>query len=339
MKVLFVTNDYFDLINSRAPFASYLESHHQTKVTLVLISNHENADFLVFPKTLNGLKKLARYMKSENYTILIVRGVELSIILSPILAFCSSVKRIIYITGLGSLWGNKLTMRNSIFRGFYGIYIYLLRLRGANFWAQNEDDLSELRLKSIGDIVNGSGVKFQNGPFVHDLTTQILFAGRITYEKGFDHLITLAGALPDNWNLIVCGELDSSISKNDLEIFKTLAAENKIEYMGFIKEMPQMFERCSFAFYPTSYREGTPRFVLEAMGNGLIPVIPYVPGCKKIIDDGKAINMSSNNWQEKLLNMDDEIYVEWVEYNRHLIEKVYSREAVYKEKYRLLCSY
>ena len=339
MKILFVTNDYFDLINSRVPFASYLESRHQIKMSLVLISNQENTHCLVFPKTLNGLKKLARYMKGENHTILIVRGVELSIILLPILVFYSSIKRIIYITGLGKLWGNKLTISNTIFRSVYGIYIYLLNLRGTNFWVQNEDDLAELRLKTIGDIVNGSGVKIQKSLLVRDLRTQILYAGRITYEKGFSHLLTLARSLPDHWKLVVCGELDTNISKKDLDVFMKLSAGNKIEYMGFVNDMGEMFERCSFAFYPTSYREGTPRFVLEAMSNGLIPVIPYVPGCKKIIDEGKSVNMSNNDWLEKLLNLDDETYVKWAGYNHSLIEKVYSQEVVYNEKYRLLCSY
>ena len=228
MKLLFITNDHFDLIYSRVPFRNYLNLQKNTSCTTLLISKNVNSDHLTFSKNIDGVIKLIKYIKNENYNILIVRGVELSIILSPLLFYFSRLKKIIYITGLGRLWGIKASIKNLWFRFSYKIYINLLQSIGVKFWVQNDDDLVELGIEKTGSLVNGSGIKLPVNLSKRKVNSRILYAGRISYEKGFNELIKLANALPRNWDLVVCGDLDPRISKSDIKIFRKLIDSRKI---------------------------------------------------------------------------------------------------------------
>lgn len=338
-RILFITNDSFDLLHSRVPFALYLEARGKIKVDLSLFSNESNSDYLSYPKTLRGIYNLNKQINTNSYTHIIVRTIELSVILGPILLFNTANKRIVYITGLGRMWGNKLTLKRRVFRVLYLSYLRILKVSGIKFWVQNDDDFRDLGLENYGSILNGSGIRLPDMSLKSIKYNQILFAGRITYEKGFDDLITLASKLPDKWNLVLCGNLDPGISKRDLSIFNDLIAERKIIYHGFVQDLSELLEYSSFAFYPTSYREGTPRFVLEAMCHGLIPIIPYVPGCKRLLSEGLAFDLEDEDWLTDLVNMSDETYLDWTDHNYSLIERVYSQEVVFQEKFKLLCSY
>ena len=338
MKVLFLTNDYFDLIHSRRPFVEFLNSNKDIECSLGLVSNIEYSDCLRFDRSFKGLKDLRNFIRRENYSLVISRGVELSIVLLPILIFCK-IKKVVYITGLGSLWGKKLTLRTFPFRLIFKFYISVLKTVGCKFWVQNDDDLVELGLAEYGSVLNGSGVKFRENLISKEKNHQILFAGRITYEKGFHKLLELAMELPDGWKLYICGDLDSSISNKDVEKFMNTNRLGKMIYKGFEKDLTSYFEKCSFAYYPTSYREGTPRFILESMNNGLLPLVPYVPGCKNILDKGRGLNVAKNNWVQELLMMDKSYFLECIEHNRNLIRRNYSSEVVFQEKLRLLCTY
>lgn len=337
MKILFITNDLHDLVYSREPFAQFLNNQPKIECELLLVSNAKGTGTPTFSKTLVGLFKLFKFIRKHHFEVIIIRGVELSILAFPIIAFLPKLKKIIYITGLGRLWGNKSTIHTFWFRVVYRAYLKILRSLRCSFWLQNTDDIQDLNLMDSGHVVNGSGIYVRRELNSVKKFKQVVYAGRISYLKGLPKIIALAQILPDDWKLIVCGEMDESITNCDLDIFNGLVDKKKIIFKGFVSDMSQVFKKSSFAFYPSSYREGTPRFVLESMSYGLIPIIPNKPGFKKIMEQGKVLDIASCNWLNLMLEMDDLTYCKWAEVNYSVARNIYSREVVYKEKLSLIC--
>ena len=62
--------------------------------------------------------------------------------------------------------------------------------------------------------------------------------------------------------------------------------EGVINYLGMLSDVRPAIEKCSVYVLP-SYREGTPRSVLEAMSMGRAILTTDVPGCRNTVENGK----------------------------------------------------
>ena len=58
-----------------------------------------------------------------------------------------------------------------------------------------------------------------------------------------------------------------------------------MKFVGTIKDVRPWLDWCSVFVLP-SYREGTPRSVLEAMATGRAVITSDAPGCRETVDDG-----------------------------------------------------
>ena len=63
-------------------------------------------------------------------------------------------------------------------------------------------------------------------------------------------------------------------------------AEGVVDYYGETTDIRPYVEQCSVYVLP-SYREGTPRTVLEAMAMGRPIITTDVPGCRETVENGK----------------------------------------------------
>ena len=84
----------------------------------------------------------------------------------------------------------------------------------------------------------------------------------------------LAGYLDDNPSAISNNELQSWIQNGD------------IEYLGELRSVQSNLKSCRYFVLP-SYREGTPRSVLEALSTGRPIITTNVPGCRETVVNGK----------------------------------------------------
>ena len=73
-----------------------------------------------------------------------------------------------------------------------------------------------------------------------------------------------------------------SIKKMELQSF---IDRGIVKYLGELDSINVALERCRFFVLP-SYREGTPRTVLEAMATSRPIITTNVPGCKETVVDG-----------------------------------------------------
>lgn len=121
-------------------------------------------------------------------------------------------------------------------------------------------------------------------------TRRALFAGRLIREKGI-HEFLEAGRICRQAGLdvefVVCGEPDpgnrSSISPQELSRWKE---EGLFQFLGHVDGIDGQIADADVVVLP-SYREGTPRVLLEAAAMGKPIIASDVPGCREVVVDGE----------------------------------------------------
>lgn len=161
---------------------------------------------------------------------------------------------------------------------------------------QNPDDealfrqLNLLEKYTPSRVINGSGVnlaQFSMTPLPQEPTT-FLFIGRLLGDKGVREYVlaaqqvkalhptarfTLVGWIDENPDAIKQAELDAWVKQGTLD------------YLGRMEDVRPALAACTVYVLP-SYREGTPRTVLEAMAMGRPIITTDAPGCRETVIDG-----------------------------------------------------
>lgn len=161
---------------------------------------------------------------------------------------------------------------------------------------QNEDDkilFEKLKLVSQNKtaIVNGSGVnteKFSIAEYPKDITFFML--ARVMYSKGIREYLKACEIVKQKHPEVRCmllgavENIQDSMTEEDLAPF----IENGIiEHFGETDKVADYYKQCSVYVLP-SYREGTPRTVLEAMSMGRAIITTNAPGCRSTVLDGQT---------------------------------------------------
>jgi glycosyltransferase involved in cell wall biosynthesis len=202
------------------------------------------------------------------------------------------------VSGLGyAFLGQESARRRALSKVVTGLYRVGLRGSRAVFF-QNPDDLADferLRLIPRGTrrvIVNGSGVDvdaFPMRPMPDDERPIVLYAGRLLRDKGIYELIDAARLLrtrrPDV-RVQVLGYYDSNPACVTPAQMQAWSDEGVIEFLGETRDVRPYLEAATALVLP-SYREGTPRSVLEALATGRPVVVTDVPGCRETVIDGE----------------------------------------------------
>ena len=206
-------------------------------------------------------------------------------------------RRYAMITGLGyAFLGQERLARRALRTLVEALYRAGLRGCDAVFF-QNPDDRAEFaerRLLPSGsrvEIVRGSGVDvdhFAVAPLPAGPPT-FLYIGRLHREKGileFIEMARLVRARRPDVRFCALGWLHddnpSSLSRAEVDRW---VADGVIEFLGDAKDVRPVIAACHVFVLP-SYREGTPRSVLEAMSMGRPVITTDVPGCRETVIDG-----------------------------------------------------
>ena len=164
---------------------------------------------------------------------------------------------------------------------------------------QNQDDLKLLssfapKVKGNAIVTNGSGVdleRFAQQPKRNqysDSPVNVLFVGRFLKEKGVFELMDSVREMRNQkvpFEMHLCGDFDpgnrSSATVDDLNQWKR---EGLIDWSGKLDDVRGKLAAADIVVLP-SYREGTPRSLLEAMAVGRPLVTTDVPGCRNVVQD------------------------------------------------------
>jgi glycosyltransferase involved in cell wall biosynthesis len=218
------------------------------------------------------------------------------VIYGSIAAWLSGVpRRFALITGLGYsfMWDDdKRTWLGRIVTALYSLSLRCVE----KVFFQNPDDeelfnklsiIKSVENKSV--VVNGSGVDvgvFNVVDFPED--PQFLMIARLLVDKGVREYVKAASIVRSvypNVRFGLAGWLDSNpnaITRNELNSW---LGAGVVEYFGFLEDVRPVIAQSSVYVLP-SYREGTPRTVLEAMSMGRPIITTEAPGCRETVLDG-----------------------------------------------------
>lgn len=201
------------------------------------------------------------------------------------------------VSGLGILFseGNISYMAKQILR--------LIRFandpkRVRVIFQNHEDEQLFLRNRVIDKeqavFIKGSGVnleEFHYTPQPESDVIKVLFTGRMVKEKGVLVLIEAANALRNDYEgkveFLLCGGLHNNPQAMKESEIHQLCDGKYIQWLGFRKDVNQLLQQCHIVAFPSYYREGVPKSLIEACAVGRPIITTNSIGCKDTVENGK----------------------------------------------------
>ena len=243
---------------------------------------------------LRTLRSLKRILRSEIPDKLFTYQAK-TIIYGGIAAHQLGIKEVYpLVAGLGSVFlgdGFKMNVAGTVLKTEYRIALRTAR----KVFFQNEDDAGffvQNHLVNRDQIVmlHGSGVnleKFTVQPLPRE--TAFLCISRLIRDKGVGEYLEAARIVKEKYpdtRFLLVGPYDTNPSAIKPEELKQYIDSGIIEYFGEQTDVRPYLAQCSVFVLP-SYREGTPKTVLEAMACGKAIITTDAPGCKETVKDQK----------------------------------------------------
>lgn len=204
------------------------------------------------------------------------------------------------VTGLGYAFtagqgGAKRQVLQAVLR-----QLYRVALKGATQVVfQNEDDkkvfvdLGLVAPERTG-VINGSGIHLSRFPLtpLPPLQAEIhfLLIARLLRDKGIYEFVEAARAIRKDHpraRFHLVGWIDTNPAAIAASELDRWIAEGIVEHHGRLADVRPAIAACHVYVLP-SYREGTPRTVLEAMAMGRPIITTDAPGCRGTVVDGQT---------------------------------------------------
>lgn len=201
------------------------------------------------------------------------------------------------VSGLGVLFSGKKP--GMMARIVMSVIKYSCRREGLTVIFQNHEDQNLFTRHHIVRedqcaFIKGSGVDLNRLAYTPDpggSPIRIIFTARMVKEKGILVLIEAAERLRSDMEgkveFILCGDLSANpkaISRAELE---SLCDGHYIQWLGYRSDVRQLLEQSHIMAFPSYYREGVPKSLIEAcaIGRPIVTTLSY--GCKDTVVDGE----------------------------------------------------
>lgn len=245
-------------------------------------------------KTLTFLYRLFRREKPD-----VVHLVGLKIILwGSIACRLAGVKKMVSaVCGLGVLF-DEAHAKSLMSRMILKVLKRTHKGDGVRVVFQNNDDkklfvdngiISEERCV----FTNGSGIDLANydyTPEPKDEPIRVIFTARMVKDKGTLVLIEAAKKLEQTYRkrvrFLLCGGLDSNPNGITKEQLESLCDGEYIQWLGHRKDVLDLLKSSHIMAFPSWYREGLPKSVIEAEAVGRPVVTTDSVGCRDTVIDG-----------------------------------------------------
>ncbi len=197
------------------------------------------------------------------------------------------------VSGLGTVFLHK----NLVAQVAKSLYRYAFRFPKKIFFQNNDDrqlfiENGLVKIEKTG-LLAGSGINlnnFQQQPLSQKTTFTFLLVARLLYDKGIREYVDAIRILRQRNNQAefqLCGffDLASNLGVTQEEV-KEWEKEGLITYIGKTDNIQQTMKGVHCVVLP-SYREGTPKTLIEAAALGKPIVTTDVPGCREVVIDHK----------------------------------------------------
>ncbi len=306
MKIAFVTNTCWNVFNFREGLVKFFLNRGDEVISLAPKDQYSvelekwGVKYIDTPLDQTGTNPLKdlRYLNHVRKIFTKER---------PDVALCFTIKPNIYSSLAGRIAGVpticNVSGLGTVFLvsgwlGKFALSLYRLAFRySTHIFFQNKDDqqlfISEVKLNHdrIG-LLPGSGLDLKRFQYL-DLTisnpTKLLMIGRVIEEKGVRDFIEASRILKSknvSVQFTLVGKLDEehsrSISKDEVDEWER---DGLIKYFPHEDNIQKLIADHEVVVLP-SYREGTPRTLLEGAALGRPLLASNVPGCKEVVKDG-----------------------------------------------------
>ena len=178
-------------------------------------------------------------------------------------------------------------------------WLYCVSLRkSARIFFQNKDDLAlfiamGLVKAGLTDLLPGSGVDVQRfTPATSSVSRSkfvFLLVARLLKDKGVVEFVDATRLLKKQYPQIECQLLGFLDAKNpsaiSAEEMQKWIKEGVVNYLGVSDSVVDFLRQADCVVLP-SYREGTPRSLLEAASVGKPIITTDAVGCREVVDEG-----------------------------------------------------
>ena len=250
------------------------------------------------------------------------------------------------ISGLGATF-IKQSLVTTLVKLLYRVGLF----KSAKVFFQNEDD-RQLFIDSacvqacITDLLPGSGINLKHfcpAPFpLRPTPFRFLLVARMLWDKGVGEYIDAARSIRHLYpqaEFCLLGFVDvlnpEAISLAEVELW---SREAGIRYLGVARDVRPHIQEAHCVVLP-SYREGTPRALLEAAAMGRPLIATNVPGCREVVEHGVNGYLcearSAKDLADKMLLMlenSDEVHRAMGQASRAKVERQFDEKIVI-EKY------
>lgn len=338
-KIIIATPNYFD----KNLLLKYNLIHKK------FFLKRSSINFFYETKTFLSLLKLIK----DNHTSIIHLITIRPMLYGGIIARILKLENLVFsFPGLGYIF-----ISNNIFIKFIKLIVYKLLKFALNnkkpkYIFQNESDIKKIshlininKKKNI-NLIQGSGVdlNYYIPTRSNDNKFRILMASRLLKSKGIYDYIKAAEIVKKqekNIEFILVGWKDenpSSLTRKEISELKT---NKSINYLGFEKNMINLFKIIDVAVYPSYYGEGIPKFLLESAACGKPIITTNIDGCSNaILNEKTGFLVSPKNPSEiaeKIMKFysDNELCNKMSRNSRIYAEKTFSITDVTNKHYEL----
>ena len=306
-KIVFVANTSWNLFNFRLNLMLHLQTLGYEVIAVAPLDNYSNR-FATHNIPFHAMPMDNKGTNPIKDTGLILRLILLFIKLKPSCILSYTPKCNIY-GGLASRFltipiinnvsglGTAFIKENLVTKIVKRLYIVSLK-KSAKVFFQNKDDLAlfitmGLVKAKLTDLLPGSGVDINlftpKLPSKPHLKFVFLLVARMLKDKGIVEFVTATRLLKIEYPNIECqllGFLDvknsSAITAKEMQVWVN---DGDINYLGATDSVVEFLDQADCVVLP-SYREGTPRSLLEAASMGKPLITTDVVGCREVVDEG-----------------------------------------------------
>jgi len=121
----------------------------------------------------------------------------------------------------------------------------------------------------------------------HSSPIRVLMVTRLLWQKGVKEYIEAAAKLKSHYPDVVfhlAGEWEAKHPNGvPSDYIQQAVDRGVIEFLGYLKDMPQQLANTDIFVLPSYYREGVPRVLLEAAASGVPVITTDFPGCREAV--------------------------------------------------------
>ncbi len=249
------------------------------------------------------------------------------------------------VCGLGTIFLKD----NIVSKVAIGLYRIAFRFPKKIFF-QNEDDKKlfvkrKIVSKKVCDLLPGSGININDfSPEKNQVNKRFTFLliSRLIYDKGILEYVEAVERLKKEGidaKFQLLGPIDEKHKRGiPNHIIQEWIEKNQLEYLGSTADVKPFIENADCIVLP-SYREGTPKSLLEAASMAKPIVATNVPGCNNIVKEGKngyLCNLKDSldlaRKMKLMFSLEPQSRFEMGEYSRDYVKQKFDENIVI-EKY------